>query len=165
MPVSAQVAGEELRRIEEANDGILRPRDVVDESRPEEAPLHPAFEWRDEVAAEKYREDQARQVIRSVRVVREEAPDKGPLLAYVHVQRPATEEEANPQGYLSTATVMSDADLRQQVIEDAISQYEALHRRYQHIEELAEIHEAIEAAKARQAREHRQQRRRQPAAR
>lgn len=42
--VSAQTAGEELARIEKEN-GSLTPELVVDESRREEAPLHPVFEW------------------------------------------------------------------------------------------------------------------------
>lgn len=66
--VDAQTAGEELQRIKRAH-GLLHPATVVDESRPEEAPLHPAFEWRDPVAAEQWREHQASQLIRRVRVV------------------------------------------------------------------------------------------------
>ena len=57
MPVDAQTAGEELNRIYTKN-GALNPADIVDESRPEDAPLHDCFEWRDDVAAEKYREQQ-----------------------------------------------------------------------------------------------------------
>lgn len=67
-PVDAQTAGEELDRIR-VSYGTLQPAAVVDESRPEDAPLHPCFEWDDETAAEKYREHQATTIIRSVRVV------------------------------------------------------------------------------------------------
>ena len=41
--VSAQIAGEELERIE-ARDGEITPRAVVDEARPEDSKLHNAFE-------------------------------------------------------------------------------------------------------------------------
>lgn len=70
--VDAQTAGEELARIKRVH-GLVHPATVVDESRPEDAPLHPAFEWRDPVAAEKFREHQASQLIRRVRVVPMEA--------------------------------------------------------------------------------------------
>lgn len=66
--VDAQTAGEELARIKREHR-ILEPATVVEESRPEEAPLHPAFEWRDPEAAQQWREHQAAQIIRRVRVV------------------------------------------------------------------------------------------------
>ena len=68
MGIDAQTAGRELDRIRR-RDGTIRPAAVVDEARPEEAPLHPAFEWRDPVAAEQWREHQASTLIRVVRVV------------------------------------------------------------------------------------------------
>ena len=60
--VAAQVATE----LEEA--GMLTAKNLVDVSRPEDAPLHDEFEWDDSVAAEKYREGQARNVIHSLRI-------------------------------------------------------------------------------------------------
>jgi hypothetical protein len=66
--VDAQTAGSELDRIRR-RDGTIKPAAVVDEARPEEAPLHPAFEWRDPVAAEQWREHQASTLIKVVRVV------------------------------------------------------------------------------------------------
>lgn len=66
--VDAQTAGQELDRIRR-RDGTIAPRVVVNESRPAGAPLHPVFEWRDEVAAERFREHQAKQLITVVRVV------------------------------------------------------------------------------------------------
>ena len=68
MGVDAQTAGSELDRIRR-RDGTIRPAAVVDEARPEEAPLHPAFEWRDPVAAEQWRQHQANTLIKVVRVV------------------------------------------------------------------------------------------------
>ena len=47
--IAAQVVGEELARIEAS--GELTPATVVEASRPETAPLHPAFEWDDPTAA------------------------------------------------------------------------------------------------------------------
>lgn len=73
--VSAQTAGEELDRIYQSR-GKLLPADVVNESRGEAAPLHDCFEWDDPAAAEKYREHQARGIIRAVVVVKEEPEGK-----------------------------------------------------------------------------------------
>jgi hypothetical protein len=86
--VDAQTAGSELDRIRR-RDGYLRPDVVVDEARPEEAPLHLAFEWRDPVAAEQWREHQASTLIKLVRVV--PAAPQEPRVASV---RPITQASA-----------------------------------------------------------------------
>lgn len=66
--ITPEIAGTELDRIYEKN-GALRPADVVDEARPNDAPLHPAFEWNNKIAGEKWRQEQARNLIRTVVVV------------------------------------------------------------------------------------------------
>jgi hypothetical protein len=66
--IDAQEAGEELERIKQ-RDRTIVPEVVVDEARPEDAVLHPAFEWEDPVAAERYRVIQAQQLIKRVRVI------------------------------------------------------------------------------------------------
>jgi len=69
------VVGDELQDIYNRH-GILYPQLVVDEARPEGHPLHGRFEWDDAVAGEHHRRHQARQMIRSVRVVYRPATDK-----------------------------------------------------------------------------------------
>ena len=54
--------------------GQLTPANVVEAARAEDHPLHSRFEWDDGMAAEKYRLNQARQLIR---VVREKYTDAG----------------------------------------------------------------------------------------
>ena len=61
-----QTIAEVCRSLEK--DGKVIPKDLVDASRPEDAPLHNEFEWDDRIASEKYREVQAGYIIRSVRV-------------------------------------------------------------------------------------------------
>ena len=86
----ATVTGEIGRII--TRDGGAEPKVVVNEARPDDAPLHPAFEWDDEKAAERFRESQARQIIRCVLLVPE--PEKNetvaPVRAYVSVPTGAT---------------------------------------------------------------------------
>ena len=86
--VDAQTAGSELDRIRR-RDGTIRPAAVVAEARPEEAPLHPAFEWRDPVAAEQWREHQASTLIKVVRVV-----PSAPVEPCVASVRPVTQPVA-----------------------------------------------------------------------
>ena len=80
IPVDAQTAGEELQRIYQEKGG-LNPSDIVEESRNDSAPLHPCFEWDDEIAAEKYRQTQAMQIVRSIVTIQESDMEKS---VYMH---------------------------------------------------------------------------------
>ena len=132
-PVGAQEAGEELQRICDDYGGELDPHDVVDKSRPEEAVLHPCFEWRDEVAAELYRTDQARGIIRCIVVVKEDEPQKN-VRAFHHVT-------AN---YEPIKTVVNDKEKLSQLLKNARSELNAFRVKYRMLKELAPVFEAID---------------------
>lgn len=142
--VPAQKAGEELARIE-AKHGGLKPSQVVDESRPEEAVLHPVFEWNDEIAAEKYRNVQAGQIIRSVRVV-SESPDgqKEKTPAYVSVVRVVDEDKSHRE-YVSTSRAMGNEEWKRGVLAEALDQLRAFARRYKQLGELAGLSQEVES--------------------
>src|SRR5690606_1315589 len=70
--VDAQTAGKELERIREANDGRLRPEDVVVSAQKQDSPLHAIFTWDDSKAANEYRLSQARRLIRLVVIERKD---------------------------------------------------------------------------------------------
>lgn len=97
--VDAQVVGEELERIQKEH-GVTTPGAVVEASRPDDAPLHPVFEWRDEVAAEGYRKWQARNLIKSVTVIEQRDGKDVPVPVYVHV--PASEPAEPAEGASAT---------------------------------------------------------------
>lgn len=135
-PVSAQAAGEYLSDLERRQGGVS-PATVVDEARPEEAVLHPCFEWQDEVAAEKYREYQARNVIKNVVCVIPVGSDPRPTTAFVNV---TVNKESNPQRqYVSTMIAMQDPDLKSQVMQNAINELNAFRKKYKELEELARL--------------------------
>lgn len=104
--VDAQTVGDELHRIYQNNGELTAPL-VVDEARPDDAPLHPAFEWNDEVAAELHREHQARTMIRSVEIIRNDQPDP----CFVHVSTAGS--------YMPSEVVAQNFDLYQNALEDA----------------------------------------------
>ena len=89
--VTPEVVGQELKRIHE-EEGTLRPQAVVNAARPEEAPLHPAFEWNDLVAGEQYRNIQARSLIKTVQIQSSE-DDQPRDPVYVNVSRQDTSYE------------------------------------------------------------------------
>lgn len=118
-PVPAQVAGEELERIYQAK-GELQAKDVVDASRPQDAPLHPCFEWEDPVAAELYRQQQARNLIGAVVTIQETASSTPvEVRAYLHVD----------DSYHPTNVVISDQDMRQELLHTFLKEAEAFQRR------------------------------------
>lgn len=90
--IDAGVAHTELERIR-AQYGLTASA-VVQQSRPKDAPLHPAFEWDDKAAAEQHRLWQARQIIRAVHVVYETDGRKEPV--YVHIPKPPERKADDP---------------------------------------------------------------------
>jgi hypothetical protein len=158
-PVKPQPAGEELSRIADLNGGNLIPGAVRDESRSDDAYLHECFDWNDWTAAEAHREEQARRLIRSIvsveRVPGEAEPRQ--VIAYVHVRT----AEGEPC-YMTTARVMSDAELRSQAIADVLSLLNGVRRRYEHLDELRGIFEEVDRA-AQQEAERQEAARRAPA--
>lgn len=136
--LKADTAYGALEAVRLKSGGILKPADVVDDARPVDAVLHPAFEWDDAVAAERHREDQARLLIRSVRVIIAERPDDGPRRTYVHV------ETQDDSAYVTTARALSEPELRAQVISKAKADLASFRARYRDLTELSEIFAAID---------------------
>ena len=132
-PVSAQKAGEELHRIY-ADRGQLKPADVVNESRPESAPLHPCFEWNDEVAAEKYREVQAGTLIRSITVVHE-TPTHEPVEVRAFVKPLET--------YAPIEVVVNSEEQMSALLESALAELKAFEKKYATLSKLYPIFEEI----------------------
>lgn len=139
---SAAGVGNELNRIYQAN-GSLTPASVVDESREPTAFLHSAFEWDDAVAAEGYRENQARQIVRSVVLVAE--PEKGeqaPIIrAFVSLSAP----DAGPAArtYKPVIEAMSDPASADEVKRRLRHELLALRRRYM---DLLDIEQMLDVA-------------------
>lgn len=116
--VKADAAAAELERIY-AEHGELKPSVIVDESRPKEAPLHPAFEWRDKVAAEEYRLWQARQIVRCVHVIEDGSKESSPVFVHV-VARDDGAAQTKEGSYHPVSVVVQNVDM----FESALSELE-----------------------------------------
>lgn len=130
-----QVIGVSLEGIRVASGGALRPRRVWQEATPDDHPLHPHFEWDDAEAAKSYRDDQARALIRSIRVVDEDGDDRP---AYLNVK------DRGGHAYHSVENVLASADLRVAVLRAAERDLAAWQSRYR---DLREIVDAVEPAR------------------
>ena len=141
IPVPADVAGAELSRIRTEQGRFFTPAAVVHASRPEDAPLHPVFEWDDRKAAAAHREEQAKSLIRNVVVVNPDKPEQAPFRAFVSVQ---LEDEGHR--YTTVAHAMSVPDLREQVLAQAQVDMRSFERKYQRFMDLSEVARAFERA-------------------
>lgn len=130
--VSAQVAGEMCAELEK--DGRLNAQTLVDVNRPEDAPLHSCFEWNDSLAAEEWREHQARNIINSITVVT--MPGQEPVRAYfnIHTKLP---------NYESVQAIVQQEDKYQLLLEMAKKELSAFTRKYKQLSELSKVFDAI----------------------
>lgn len=131
-PVDAQTAGEELERI--ASDGELTPQRIVDESRPEDAPLHKCFEWDDQKAAEGFRRQQARIITCNLITDCTGEEDAEPVRAFVHI----TNE------YKPVNVVLKSREMTNTMLANAKAEMEAFIQKYGRLQELASVVQAME---------------------
>lgn len=127
--------------------GKLTGHDLVEVSRPEDAPLHCEFEWDDAVAAEKYREKQARNMIQHLVVEKNEANGEAgeyPKRVFFNIQSEGPE-------YRPIEAIMTTPDsvvsLRQQCLRDLINfklKYQSVLKQTGSLEKLDSLQLSIE---------------------
>ena len=137
--VNPQDAGEYLDWLAQ-RDGGLAPEVIVEEAKDPQAVLHTCFEWNDSQAAQKYREVQARTVIRNlvtVHIAKEE--ERAPLRtrAFVHI-------ESEPSRYVDIALALADSEMRQNLFEQAKKELRSFQIKYKSLSELAGIWEELD---------------------
>lgn len=136
---------DELKRIAQENDGVLKAEAVVEAARPPDSPLHGSFTWDNSEAAERWRLHQARNLIR-VSVEYLNVPDSEPVKVSSFVSlTPDREQEGG--GYRLMVNVMSRKDTRAQLLEDALAELKSFEDKYAGLKELAEIFEASRKAR------------------
>lgn len=100
-----------------AQDGRVTADDLLAEAKSESHPMHNDFEWDDTVAGHKYRLDQAREIIRTVRVTIIKGKKRVTSVAYVR----DPDCKPNEQGYVSVAKVRTEVELAEEVFDNEIS--------------------------------------------
>lgn len=128
----------ELKRIAKDNGGLLQPETVVEESRPATSPLHSRFEWDNTVAGQQYRIWQARQLIR---VTVEVLAGTNEVTEVFVSLTPDRERESG--GYRVMLSVLSNAEMRAQLLADARAELTVFQTKYRQLTELAAVFAAI----------------------
>lgn len=130
-----QKIGEALAKITEAHAGRLVPEDVVNAAKDKKSPLHQHFEWNDAVAAHSHRMDQARNIIRIIRVEDADTGDIQP--AYMSVAQGGV-------SYRKTEEVVNSRELQLIVLQQAERDLRAFQKRYHMLQDICEaVAEAV----------------------
>lgn len=113
------------------------PADIVEAARNESSELHKCFEWDDSIAAEKYREHQARMVIAQL-VVRTETTDNTPVSVRVISSANAM------NSYMPTKMLIRSESEYADLLERAKRELRAFQQKYITVVELQDIFAMID---------------------
>jgi hypothetical protein len=129
-----------LRQIATKHGGMLKPEHIIKEAESPKHPLHSRFEWDDTEAAYQHRLWQARQLI-SVCV--EVIGDFDPSPVFVSL----SSDRGSGAGYRVMANVMSDAEMRAQLLKDALHEANRWAQKYHKLKQLAGVFAALKKVK------------------
>ena len=121
-----------------ASEGRLSPKELVEVSRPKNAPLHQDFfSLNDKEAAQKWREHRAGIMISSIVVTPDAEEEARPVRAYFNIERGTHE-------YIPTEIIFSDDAKRSRLLEVAKRELISFKYKYKTLTELAGIMNAID---------------------
>ena len=135
-PVSADTAADVINGCQDQN-GYISAASVVEVSRPSNAPLHCCFEWDNNAAAEKWREQQARVMIKNLVTVEITDDKRESVKTFVHV---AADDN---KGYKLLNVALHSENDREYVLKAAKRELAAFMEKYRRLSELAEVFAAI----------------------
>jgi len=130
--ISAQTAGEVCSELRQK--GELTAKKLVEISRPEDAPLHKAFDWNDAEAAEKWREQQARLIINHIVIKTEEAK---PIRAFFNIA-------SIGNNYEDVVVLLQNKDTREELLKQAKRELKTFRGKYETLAELSGVFKEID---------------------
>lgn len=130
---NAEAAGKQFEELAETVG--LTAETVLDANRPEDAPLHNEFEWRDDIAAEEWRKQQARHLINCICYTVDNHDSNEQVRAFF------TTPETN--GYESLETILTVENKYNSLLVKALQELSTFERKYSTIKELKPVFDAI----------------------
>ena len=143
--VSPQAVGHRLAQLDRESARRLTPRQVVDDARDPAAVLHACFEWDNVRAAELHREQQARHVIASLRVITPTTATT-PAVQRVYVSVVETHGDETERAYRPLSVVLEDPVKLDALLDEARRGLEAWHARYKSLVDATAIQSLLRAA-------------------
>lgn len=139
MSNQSEIIIQELNRIASKSGGVLKPELVVESARSPLSPLHDKFTWDDTQAAHEFRLQEARKLIRvTVHMLPNGRGEEERV--WVSLKHDQAQEGG---GYRTLVSVLSDADLRKQLLQQSLKDMQYFSEKYSHLEELSEIFSAM----------------------
>lgn len=137
--VKRKAIAERLEKIAGLSGGRITPDAVLLDAKSPKSPLHDQFDWDDSSAAKQWRLQQARELIRSVRV---EITTESRTVSTVRYVRDPSAGEA--QGYVEVAKLRDDKSLAVEALQGEIRQANAMVARARSIAEALGLSAEIE---------------------
>ena len=134
--VDPQTAGSVCEALEAENR--LTAKNLLEVSRPVDAPLYGEFTWDDADAAELWREQEARHIINCL-VIKTDS-NALPVRGFFNIERTNGE-------YLSVITILKSEDTRKSLLDSAMTELQAFQNKYNSISELTKVFTAIDETK------------------
>jgi hypothetical protein len=142
--IDANIAGQELEHIREANGGKLYTAAVVEAAKRKSSPIHDAFTWDDGKAAHEFRLTEARYFLRNIVVVQDAETEPSP--AFVHVNITTTE---GAEAYYQSTAVLTDLPSEYEgALSSCVSRLESAQRSLSELQRLAERGKKAKAKRA-----------------
>jgi hypothetical protein len=136
-----EIVTAELERIRLANGGLLSTEAVVAMAKEPESVLHEHFEWNNVKAGHLYRLWQARRLIQMVTMP---GIDSG---KEARVYLSLVPDRGADGGYRSINDILGNRDLRAQMLQQAISEFDRWQERHKNLLELVGVFESMEDVK------------------
>lgn len=147
LSVKPEIIAKELNRIRE-HDGQLQAVGVVQASRPKNAPLHALFEWDNTAAAEKWRINQAQNIINIIQVKTTGNNNRtNTVPVFLNVSCP---RDGVPSGrvYEPVEVAMANPETRRQILAAALRRLLAIRDEYRNYIEFDKVWFAIDSLDA-----------------
>lgn len=128
----AQKIADEIMSIGES----ATPEQILEKARNDDTELHRCFEWRDDVAAEKYRLQQARQIVCHLVIKHTVKDDKPPIRFFA--------KPSKSSGYEPVRIIVRNEEKYQGLLSEAYKELRAFKNKYSNLKELEKVFEAIE---------------------
>lgn len=122
-------------------DGAVTPERLVEVSKPKDAPLHNEFEWNNTIAAQKYREEQARQIIKNIVIIEvsEDIEEPKEVKCWVNSDRAFVPTDERLHKYVTIDTALSTETWRNNLLKTARKDMTSFIAKYRRLTELSKI--------------------------
>lgn len=134
-----------LDEIASGNSGRLRAADVVKRARDKKSPLHDAFEWDDSAAAQKYRLQQAEDMIRKYKIIVHDRETKKVMFT-IRAYHSLTEDRDGGGGeYRHANEIFANERLQASLLDQAKRELVAVRNKYAALSALSSVWSAIDS--------------------